>query len=581
MTFKDLINHYIDILDISSSDLSEATGISPSSISRYRTGEREPAFDSDYINQLAEGIFNIAKEKRLEIPKESIRENLVRSLDDNLDISYAQYIDNIVLLFTTFEIKGNAVAKYMTYDPSHISKILSGQRRPGNISRFTDDISYYVAGKVVTESDKLKLRGLLEDDYPLTEDEKSFSIAISKWLKMHSPDNQYDENSDDPTGFLKHLDEFDIDEYINAVHFNDIKIPKAPIDLPKSKYYYGIDEFRKAELDFLIRTVTSRHKGVVMLYSDMPMEEMSEEKEFAKKWIYGMAAMLKKGMILSIIHNIDRPWNEMMLGLEAYIPMYMTGQIRPFYFEKYPTELFHHLLSVSPSCALSGDAVIGHHSEGRYYLTTKKEEVEYFKHKAGAMMEYAKPLMDIYNASRKEEFNIKIDGIIKNSRTGCRVLHSALPIFTMSMDLLKKLIAGKKGISEQKMIEFIEKYRGRIKRYLKDRIFISEIPRLNKEDFEGRNVYLETPGAFPKEMITYSYENYLEHLELTRKFAMENENYVLKEKKDMYFRNIHIFISPQKFVIVSKIKSPTIHFIIHHPKMVKAIEKMVLPIVDN
>lgn len=32
----------------------------------------------------------------------------------------------------------------------------------------------------------------------------------------------------------------------------------------------------------------------------------------------------EKGLHLNIIHNIDRPFEEMMLGLESWIPLYMT-----------------------------------------------------------------------------------------------------------------------------------------------------------------------------------------------------------------------------------------------------------------
>lgn len=41
--------------------------------------------------------------------------------------------------------------------------------------------------------------------------------------------------------------------------------------------------------------------------------------------------VFKKGHHLNIIHNVDRPFNEMMLGLESWIPIYMTGQISPYY----------------------------------------------------------------------------------------------------------------------------------------------------------------------------------------------------------------------------------------------------------
>ncbi len=44
----------------------------------------------------------------------------------------------------------------------------------------------------------------------------------------------------------------------------------------------------------------------------------------------------------------------MMLGLESWIPMYMTGQIEPYYLKNVQNNAFLHLLKVSGAAALSG-----------------------------------------------------------------------------------------------------------------------------------------------------------------------------------------------------------------------------------
>ena len=50
--------------------------------------------------------------------------------------------------------------------------------------------------------------------------------------------------------------------------------------------------------------------------------------------------------------------------------------------------------------------------------------------------------------------------------------------------------------------------------------------------------------------------------------------------KDAPFRNIQITILEGSRVIVTKNKSPAIHFVIQHPKMCAAIENMVLPVIE-
>ena len=53
-----------------------------------------------------------------------------------------------------------------------------------------------------------------------------------------------------------------------------------------------------SELDFLKATVLSKSQEDVIMYSDMPIEEMAKDLEFSKKWMFGMACMLKKGLHL-------------------------------------------------------------------------------------------------------------------------------------------------------------------------------------------------------------------------------------------------------------------------------------------
>lgn len=147
----------------------------------------------------------------------------------------------------------------------------------------------------------------------------------------------------------------------------------------------------ESELDFLKSTVLSKSMQPVTMYSDMPMKEMASDPDFPKKWMFGMALMLKKGLHLNQIHNIDRSFDEMMLGLESWIPMYMTGQISPYYFKNVQNNVFLHLLKVSGSAALVGEAVAGYHSKGRYYLTKSKKDIEYYQKHADEMLKNAYP----------------------------------------------------------------------------------------------------------------------------------------------------------------------------------------------
>ena len=80
--------------------------------------------------------------------------------------------------------------------------------------------------------------------------------------------------------------------------------------------------------------------------------------------------------------------------------------------------------------------------------------------------------------------------------------------------------------------------------------------------------------------IPYTYEEYTAHIRQTKAFEKSHPNYSLCETSVCAFRNLQIHIHEGKWAMVSKSKSPAIHFVIHHPKLCSAIEKFVPPVVE-
>lgn len=582
MIFSEVLNDYMQMLGISSTMLSERSEISTSSISRYRAGEREPAYDSKYLDQLIDSIYEISLEKNIKIDKEDMSKKMRTSLSSYLGISYDQYLSNLSSIMKTFDIKVNSVAKFLSYDPSHISKILSGQRRPGNVSTFTNDISEYLTSRLASSKDYEKLGNLLGNESVQKMDDTEMQEYITYWIKNYTPTHFDSEaNTNDATSFLKNLDSFNLEEYIRAIHFNDIKVPTLPLQIPQTKSYYGVEQFKEAEINFLKITALSKARGPITMYSDMPMVEMSKDKTFIKKWMFGIAAILRKGLTLNVVHKVDRPWEEMMLGLEAWIPIYMTGQIKPYYMDQYPTTVFNQLLNVSDACALQGEAVIGHHEDGKYYLTSKKQEVEYFRARSNHMLESCKPLMDIYNSKRAKEFHDTVKKLTGISGNDYKIVSSSLPLYTLSDELLDKVLTrtyADDNITKKKLKDYFKKRKKFYESIIKENKVYEEIPIISKEEFENHPMNLPFYSAFLSESIQYTYEEYLEHLRLTREF--KHENLTTKETTNAPFRNIQILILSSKYVIVSKNTSPAIHFVIYHPRLVNAIENMTIPIND-
>ena len=574
MTFGERINDYLTQLDCTARELSAASGISTPVISRYRRGTQSP--EPEQWKKLAAGIAALAQERGLEeITRESVETAFRDALTSREAFDKARFCRNLNELLETFSIGNMELARYLSYDASYLSRIRSGQRTPRDAAAFALSVGRFVVRRCQSDGERERLAALIGASLPADAGNEEYARSVAQYLRAGSSP----ENAGNMDRFLQKLDEFDLEEYIRVIHFDEMKAPTSPIQLPTARFYTGLPELMDAQLDFLKVTVLSRSTSPVTMYSDLPMTEMSKDSQFPKKWMFGMAMMLKKGLRLNMIHNVDRPFHEMMLGLESFIPMYMTGQISPYYLSGMQTSAFRHMLWVSGAAALQGDCIAGHIGDGRMYLTNRKSDVAHYQKRAGQLLKRASPLMEIYGPDRKEAFArfLQADSTEIGPR---RSLLSSLPIYTLSDGLAKRILS-RCGIPEQAVIlDYVHAERQRIQRILEHSTVSDILPAISEEEFSRYPMGLSLAGMFYPGDIRLTYPEYQEYLNQCDAFAREHPGYTCRRDTNPPFRNIQITILEGRRVIVTKNKSPVIHFVIQHPKMCAAIENMVLPVIE-
>lgn len=563
MTFKDTFNKLLKELNCTSRKLSINSGISESVISRYRSGERTPKKDSTQINKLIDTLYNISHEQKLKYTKEDIKNILLSTLQEDNSFDYETLSKNLNNLIITLNININDLSKYIVFDSSHISRIRYGKTKPSDPISFSNKIANYIVLKY-NDSDNIKRLSLL-----INNNITSNTLFDQIFTYLTSNNNSSNNEDNHINDFLNNLNNFDLNDYIKAIKFDQLKVPTIPFYKARTKNYYELEEMKQAEIDFLKATVLSKSKEDIFMCSDMPMEDMAKDIEFGKKWMFGIAMCLKKGLHLNIVHNLDRPFNEMMLGLESWIPIYMTGQVSPYYFKESKNNIYGHLNYTSGNYALYGECIKGYHDKGKYYLTSNSKEIEYYKNKTNYLLKKATPLMEIYTEKDKDLYQTFLlnDSKIKSNRQ--RTLNT-LPLFTINDKLLDKMLKRNK-ISKEDIIK-IKKYKQDEENYvnsiLKNNIITDTI--YNYENEFTNNLSLSLENIFYNQKITYTYHEYLEHLKDTINYS--NKNYHVIINNDQTFKNISINIVDNNYVIISKSINPTIHFVIRHPKLKSAIE---------
>ena len=567
MKFNEALNMYLEELNCSSKKLSNESGLTESVICRYRNGERTPIKNSEQLKKLTTALFNIAKEKgKSKYTLDKIA-NDFNSTFPNDDFNYTTFSNNLNTLITSLNINTHEMSKYILFDASHISRIRYGKARPSNPIEFSNKICTYIFNKYKNPDDINNLStiiGCKKND--LTNNK--FYNTLFDWLTSKSTPVK-----SQVSDFLYNLDSFNLDDYIKVIKFDELKVPSIPFYKAKSRHYYRLEEMKEGELNFFKGTVLSKSKEDIFMCSDMPMEDMAKDTDFGKKWMFAIAMCLKKGHHLNIIHNVDRPFNEMMLGLESWIPIYMTGQISPYYLKNSKNNVYNHLDYVSGTVALTGECIKGYHNKGMYYLTTNKNEIRYYKEKSDLLLKKAKPLMEIYKENNIREYKLFLE---KDENIICdRIRYlSSLPLFTITDELLIKIL--KRNKLSKTEIDKIIKYKNEELKYMNnifkknkvnDYIYV-----IKENEFKNDTPSLSLNSLFIDKKINYTYKEYIEHLKQTNEYSKKENNYELNYIDNKTFKNITITFIKNHYIIISKSSNPTIHFVIEHPKLVEAIE---------
>lgn len=181
MSFVSTLNEYCTLLDCSSKDLAERSGVSPSTLSRYRSGRRTPSYDGDSIHKLAHGIVSIADERGIE--GVGTEEQVTAELLSGIDHGSENFSRRLDALMRTLHISNVEMARQVAVDPSYLSRIRNGRRSPADPQGLAQRCAEFI---VSHRRDRELLRETLmmvdEGDATSVQSDADLEALIARWL---------------------------------------------------------------------------------------------------------------------------------------------------------------------------------------------------------------------------------------------------------------------------------------------------------------------------------------------------------------------------------------------------------------
>ena len=361
--------------------------------------------------------------------------------------------------------------------------------------------------------------------------------------------------------FLRELDRFDGKDYISA--------------FDESAFSFS----NEAEKKFFAAVEHADNKKSAIICTDL-YSGSTEDDGTLKSLEHIIAVLVRKGIHIDFVLNSDNPMDEILPGLKALMPVFMSGNISAYYLKGRRDGIYRYRLISLGNAALTCEAVTGHYDTAITRVASSDEEIRFYRMRAEQILSMACPLIEILDDS-KSRMSV-LASCSKKQGTRIFVL-STPPFFTLNNRLLDKILE-RNGVGNEEA--------GRIKQYLHDeRVrtlqilrhsrFIINYPDIPRESYSKKPVFLSVSGLFVNREILCTYEEYAEHVRLMRKFEAEHTNFSCVADKNSPFRNIQIFMHSGQWVMLSKNKTPTIHLYINHSKLRQALENILSPYGEN
>lgn len=558
MTFAEKLNNYMTAYCCTPKKLVKLSGVSAATVSRYRAGTREPSADSKIFENIVSGLCRAANEAKIaDVSASLIKEDLLSVLSDESYIYDIKSLRiNLDMLIGKLHLNSKDIADYIGMDQSRFFRIRTAQSRPPEIYSFCSGIGKYIYKMLGDDAALDTLSDILGCNSSELMSEDAVCTRITSLLisDAYSP-RSYAES------FLRELDKFDTADYFTRID-----------DTP-----YSFDN--DAEREFISRIENCNTNNSAIICTDL-YSGGSEDGKLLRSLEYIIALLVRKGIHIDLVLNADNPMDEILPGLKALMPVFMSGNISAYYLKGRRDGIYRYRLISLDNAAMTCEAVTGHYDCAITRVASTTEDAKSYRQRAEQILNLASPLIEVIDSNETRK-SILISGAKKQGKRICVL--STPPFYTMSDALLNRILA-RNGVTKDEAKQ-IKKYfhaeRARIKSILSHSEFTVSYPEISRESYDEKPVFLSLSGLFYNREILCTYGEYSEHVRLMKEFEEKHDSFRCIAVKNSPFRNVQIFMHSGQWIMLSKNKTPTIHLFINHSKLCQAFENILSPSGEN
>lgn len=401
------------------------------------------------------------------------------------------------------------LANAINLSESCISRWKNGKRKPPRNATYINDIVNFFYKAIIKRSLEYKFNDIFVFD------NENFKQNFEKWFK--------DKNS--------------------TFENKSITTPSNTV------FYYGDEGKRKAVLRFL-QSQANKTNQTLYFYTDESISWMYND-EFASEWTKLLVQILKNNNKLKVIHTIIRDYNEILVAVSKWIPIYLTGNIEPYYFPRLRDGVTRRSLFISSNDAVISSS-IGHSTDDMLNIYIKDlTAIASIKKEFNNYLALCKPLMNVLSNPDKS----KINELCKKEENNIVIDSYSLSFISAPDDIINKVL---KESNNEKLIDaFLERKKVLLKNLDNYKILdlINVCEEFNKKIpycFIHNKYYEKEDYIKQLKNVIYLLENYENYDVVIKNDSVDSTSIYIKEETELVIERNDtntILISNEKTIV--------------------------------
>ncbi len=627
MLFYEKLKTIMNISNCSSSDIIDFTHIDPSLLSRYKNGKRVPRYNCKELELIADSLAHYSRlnnknedvldlihtnstkktkssksinelinnwfheeDSKLGVVRKYVKKqstSLVKPYDTEsfYDISQSPNISN------TNDLKGSELISYklnMVLDALNISSAFLAM----DLSLETELINNYRSGKKTLLDEKelllsitnslvnhiksvyqlsivLCMLGLSENSIHLDETEEIIP-HLHNWLLDTNEDSIPVMNND----CSQKINRFKL---TNNPYSSLPRIPRFDdFDYKTNQIFYSTRGIRQAIIRFLSYISSLDSPRNIYIYTDQNTDWLTKDSDFNKLWNYYIVDILAKGNKIKIIHSLEQNLTDILISIENWLPLYMSGLIEPYYCSSgcYDPRFSHTILAAEDLVSISASYVSGTESHARYNYSVDISEINYLIDQFYSLRGMSLPLAEKFTSTISDLSTYKLKEI-ESYKSNTMSLLTSPSVCTMPESLIKKILDSLNltdvlknqllDIYKEKVLNFMELLKTN---QVTELCTLPTSKTLIQNKFKTNLALISCPLN-----IYYTYDDFKEHLENIIRLMKEFPNYKFIPIKHAPYKDIQFIIKKGFLAIALKTDDPSIAFVFKNPLMCTIFEK--------